>query len=68
MSNTAQDSRVAVVMNGEEQYALWPYDREPPAGWDVVYGPCSKVECLNFVEQVWMDITPLSVRRELAAG
>ena len=25
-----------VVRNDEEQYSIWPADREPPAGWFVV--------------------------------
>jgi MbtH protein len=67
MSQTVQEEvRFVVVMNGEEQHALWPEGRLPPAGWDVVHGPSSKSDCVSYVEKVWIDITPLSVRRALA--
>jgi uncharacterized protein YbdZ (MbtH family) len=66
-SASDRESQFVVVVNGEEQYALWPHDRYPPAGWEVVHGPDSKSACLAYVEEVWTDITPLSVRRALSA-
>ncbi len=56
----------AVVRNHEEQYSLWPANRQPPVGWEAVgkHGP--KDECLAFIERVWTDMRPLSLRREVA--
>jgi MbtH protein len=51
-----------VVRNDEEQYSWWPADRPVPAGWTVVGPPRSKAECLAYIEQVWTDIRPLSMR------
>ena len=54
-----------VLVNHEEQYSLWPSFKEIPKGWEQV-GPVGKREdCLAWVEEVWTDITPLSVRRQL---
>jgi MbtH protein len=55
--------RYQVVVNDEEQYSIWPADREVPVGWRAkgMMGP--KDECLAYIESVWADITPLSVRR-----
>jgi MbtH protein len=57
-----------VLINDEEQHSLWPSQKPAPAGWRNagVYG--SKQECLDYVEREWKDITPLSVRKALAAG
>jgi MbtH protein len=66
--NVQEEARYVVVINDEEQHALWVDGRPAPAGWAVVHGPGSKSECVSYVERVWTDITPLSVRRALAAG
>jgi MbtH protein len=55
-----------VVINHEEQYSIWPNDRDNPAGWSDVGVSGSKDECLEHISRVWTDITPLSVRRALA--
>jgi MbtH protein len=51
-----------VVMNHEEQYSVWPADRELPSGWTDVGVKGTKEECLAHIEEVWTDMTPLSVR------
>jgi MbtH protein len=54
-----------VVVNHEEQYSLWPADRENPAGWLDEGTVGTKAECLARVEEVWTDMRPLSLRREM---
>lgn len=60
-----QDGPLKVVVNDEEQYSLWPLDRENPAGWRDAGKSGTKAECLEFVRQVWTDMRPLSVRKLL---
>jgi MbtH protein len=55
-----------VLVNHEEQYSLWPTFKEIPNGWRQVGPVGSKQECLDYVEQVWTDMRPLSVRRQIA--
>ena len=51
-----------VVVNHEEQYSLWPVDRElPPLGWKAAGKQGSKQECLDYIEEVWTDRRPLSL-------
>jgi MbtH protein len=52
-----------VVVNHEEQYSIWPNDRDNPIGWrdDGKHG--SKDECLAYIGTVWTDMRPLSLRR-----
>lgn len=67
MSHTpdADPTLYHAVVNDEEQYSLWPADRPLPAGWRVAGKTGSKAEVLAFIEQVWTDLRPLSVRRDL---
>ena len=59
-----------VVINHEEQYSIWPQDRENPLGWDdvkkdgeVVSG--EKQVCLDYIQEVWTDMRPLSLRKKM---
>ena len=52
-----------VVMNHEEQYSIWLAGKAIPAGWTAVGKSGLKADCLAYIEQVWTDITPKSVRQ-----
>jgi uncharacterized protein YbdZ (MbtH family) len=54
-----------VVVNHEEQYSIWPADRENPLGWRDVGKSGSKAECLAYIEVVWTDMRPLSLRKHM---
>lgn len=58
----------AVVMNDEEQYSIWPTFKDIPLGWQNVGKTGTKEECLDYIEEVWTDITPKSVREAIAAA
>lgn len=51
-----------VVVNHEEQYSIWPADRELPAGWRTAGFTGDKEACLAHIEEVWTDMRPLSIR------
>jgi MbtH protein len=55
-----------VVINHEEQYSIWPADREPPLGWKEVGKHGLKAECLAYIKDVWTDMRPLSLRQKMA--
>lgn len=60
------DKRIyAVVINHEEQYSIWPADRELPLGWNKVDKEGTKQECLDYIEEVWTDMRPLSLRKKM---
>jgi MbtH protein len=61
-------ARYKVVVNHEEQYSIWPADRENPLGWSDVGKSGTKAECLAFIEEMWTDMRPLSVRRLMEGG
>lgn len=53
-----------VVVNHEEQYSIWPADRENPLGWRDAGKRGSKADCLAYIGEVWTDMRPLSLRRK----
>jgi MbtH protein len=55
-----------VVINHEEQYSIWTAEKPNPPGWTDVGKSGTKDECLDYIEQVWTDMRPLSVRKHLA--
>ena len=55
-----------VVVNHEEQYSIWPASRENPAGWSDAGKTGPKQECLDYIEKVWTDMRPLSLRKQMA--
>lgn len=57
-----------VVVNHEEQYSIWPDDRECPAGWRAEGTVGSKQECLEHIDAVWTDMRPLSLRRQMSGS
>ena len=54
-----------VVVNHEEQYSIWPADRENALGWTNAGKSGSKEECLAYIKEVWTDMRPLSLRKKM---
>ncbi|MBN3885014.1 MAG: MbtH family protein [Nostoc sp.] len=54
-----------VVVNHEEQYSIWPSERENPIGWQDTGKNGLKQECLDYIKEVWTDMRPLSLRKKM---
>ena len=54
-----------VVVSDEEQYSIWPSDRDLPPGWRAAAFRGGRADCLAHIEHVWTDMRPLSLRRAL---
>jgi len=54
-----------VVVNHEEQYSIWPADRENPLGWNDAGKSGLKADCLSYIKEVWTDMRPLSLRKKM---
>jgi MbtH protein len=54
-----------VVLNHEEQYSIWPADRENALGWKDAGKTGPKAECLAYIKEVWTDMRPLSLRKKM---
>lgn len=64
-SHTDDTTVYKVVVNHEEQYSIWPADRDLPAGWFDAGKQGLKAECLAHINEVWTDMRPLSLRRKM---
>lgn len=55
-----------VVVNHEEQYSIWPVDKENALGWNDAGKSGNKADCLAYIKEVWTDMRPLSLRKKMA--
>ena len=64
--NDREDTTIyRVVVNHEEQYSIWPEHKEIPLGWKDVGKSGPKAECLEHIKEVWTDMRPLSLRKQM---
>ena len=54
-----------VVVNDEEQYSIWLEHKELPTGWKDTGKSGTKPECLDYINKVWTDMRPLSLRQKM---
>ncbi len=66
MSETKGNVTYTVVINHEEQYSIWPTYRPVPDGWREVGTTGTEDECVAYIDEVWTDMRPLSLRRFMA--
>ena len=78
MDENEDKTTYKVVLNHEEQYSIWPADRaNAPSGpegralllrpgWRDAGKTGNKAECLEYINTVWTDMRPLSLRRKMA--
>lgn len=60
-----QSGELKVVVNHEGQYSIWPIHRTNPPGWNDGGRSGSKTECLEYIEEVWTDMRPLSLVKHM---
>jgi MbtH protein len=60
------DTIFQVVVNDQDQYSIWFADRALPAGWTAAGITGGKQECLQYIEKVWTDMRPRSVRERVS--
>jgi MbtH protein len=66
-SDGPQESVYLVLVNDEEQYSLWREDWPNAPGWRETGKRGTREECLEYVNQVWTDMRPLSLRKRMDA-
>ena len=66
MGDRSEDTTIyKAVVNDEEQYSIWPADRELPLGWHDAGKTGLKAEVLAWIEEVWIDRRPHSLRPKI---
>ena len=62
----AQDTnKYKVVINHEEQYSIWLVDQKESDEWKDTGETGSLKECMSYIEEVWTDMRPLSLRKKM---
>ena len=65
--NDEEDNRLyTVVINDEEQYSIWLKGKQIPPGWREVGMEGQKTMCLKYIDEMWTDMRPLSLRKKMA--
>ena len=69
MTNPFDDrsAQFLVLVNDEGQHSLWPAFAEVPAGWSIAHDRDTRTACLDYVNEHWTDLRPLSLVRAMAA-
>lgn len=66
MHNERDDDTIyKVVVNHEEQYSIWPADRENALGWKDAGKQGTKADCLTYIKKVRTDMRPGSLRKKM---
>jgi MbtH protein len=67
MSEEEREDRTIykAVINHEEQYSIWPADRENALGWNDVGMTGTRQEVMDYIKEVWADMRPLSLRKKM---
>ena len=65
MSGETDTAAHIVLINQEEQYSLWLKGKPIPTGWRAVGKEGTRQECSRYVDEVWTDMRPLSLRRHM---
>lgn len=61
-----EDTRLyAVVVNDEQQYSIWLKHKPLPPGWREVGKEGQKSECWEYIDEIWTDMRPLSLRMKM---
>lgn len=55
------------AVNDEGQYSIWLESKALPNGWRPAGKSGTKSECLAWIKEVWIDMTPASLRAARSA-
>lgn len=63
MANPFDDpnGRYLVLSNDEGQYSLWPVFADVPAGWRIVRQTDTYAASVDYVNETWADMRPMSL-------
>jgi MbtH protein len=61
------DTLYLVIANDEGQHSLWPVSSRVPAGWAVLHEADTRSHCVDYIEENWTDMRPLSLVRSARA-
>ena len=54
----------AVVFNDQEEFSIWPVDRNLPLGWTRLGFEGTEQECLDHIDSIWTLRRPEVLRQK----
>ena len=54
-----------VIISHDGYYSLWCCDEAIPLYWNSTGKEGTKQDCLNYIDEVWSDMRPLSLRKKI---
>jgi len=66
-TNEKENIKFCVVVNNEDQYSIWPCDKDLPLGWEKTGAEGTEKICLDYIEKVWTDMRPRSLKNAMKA-
>jgi MbtH protein len=60
-----EEGEFLVLVNDEGQHSLWPAQFDIPEGWSQTGPRGARQVCLDWVDENWTDIRPLSLVRDM---
>jgi len=69
MTNPFDDEEALfyVLTNDEGQYSIWPDYLAIPVGWSRTGPHADRKTCMNWIDETWTDMRPMSLQRAMAA-
>lgn len=68
MENNQSEQLYDVVLNDEGQYSIWPVEKSLPLGWNKTGTQGVKEACLSYINEVWTDMRPISLRKQMMSA
>jgi MbtH protein len=69
MSDEREDTTIYLaVVSDDEQYSIWPEDRELPPGWREAGKRGPRAEVMAWIEEVWADMQRPGLRMRRDSG
>jgi len=59
------DEKYICLINEEEQYSLWYAWKDIPIGWKRVGPEGTRDQCLAYINEVWTDMRPKSLKDKM---
>jgi len=66
--NLPKDTEYNVVINHEEQYSIWPKEKDLPKSWKPTKISGKLNSCMKYIKRTWTDMRPLSIQKEIEKG
>jgi MbtH protein len=60
-----EEGEFLVLVNDEGQHSLWPVQFDIPEGWNQTGPRGTRQACLQWVDENWTDMRPLSLVRDM---